>query len=46
LLWIVPPENHFVLLHINNRYINSYFRKFRIVSVRFETVLFVSVVSK
>jgi hypothetical protein len=26
LLWIVPRQNHFVLPHINNRYINSYFR--------------------
>ncbi len=24
-LWIVPPQNHFVPHHINNRYINSYF---------------------
>jgi hypothetical protein len=23
-LWIVPPQNHFVPPHINNRYINSY----------------------
>ncbi len=23
-LWIVPPQNHFVPHHINNRYINSY----------------------
>ena len=24
-LWIVPPQNHFVPHHINNRYINSYY---------------------
>ncbi len=24
-LWIVPPQNHFVPHHINNRYIDSYF---------------------
>ncbi len=24
-LWIVPPQNHFVPPHINNRYINSYY---------------------
>jgi hypothetical protein len=24
-LWTVPPQNHFVPHHINNRYINSYF---------------------
>jgi hypothetical protein len=23
-LWIVPPQNHFVPPHINNRYINNY----------------------
>ncbi len=22
-LWIVPPQNHFIPPHINNRYINS-----------------------
>ncbi len=29
-LWIVPPQNHFVPHHINNRYINSYYFRFHL----------------